>query len=127
LEMRRKHGFFALAVSYCAVIAFSAQPDAANRGRETFEKRCVGCHSLDNNKVGPSLRNVFGRRAGADARFTYSDALKKAPFSWSDATLDKWLADPDSLVPENDMAFRMDNAAERAAIIDYLKQLSGKP
>ena len=46
--------------------------------------------------------------------------------TWDEAALDKWLADPDSLVPGSDMSFRLDNAAERADIIAYLKQLPSK-
>ncbi len=45
---------------------------------------------------------------------------------WDETTLNKWLADPDCLVPGSDMSFRLDNAAERADIIAYLKQLANK-
>jgi cytochrome c len=76
---------------------------------------------LDGARVGPALRGVFGRRAAAEPGFPYSDALKKAQFTWDEARLDRWLADPDSLIPGNDMSFRLDNAAERSAIIAYLK------
>jgi cytochrome c len=108
------------------VVLVAADSVPANRGREIFEKRCTGCHSLDNLKVGPALRGVYGRRSGADPRFPYSDALAKARLTWDDATLQRWLADPDAVVPGNDMSFRLDNADERAAIVEYLKQLPGK-
>jgi cytochrome c len=45
---------------------------------------------------------------------------------WDSGTLDKWLTDTDSIVPDNDMAFRVTNPEERAAIIGYLKEVSGK-
>jgi cytochrome c len=109
-----------------AAIVWAAEPDSASRGRAIYEKRCTGCHELDRAKVGPPLRNVFARRAGADPRFPYSEALKKAQLDWNDATLDRWLADPDSLIPDNDMSFRLENAAERSAIIAYLKQMQVK-
>jgi cytochrome c len=70
------------------------------------------------------LRNVFGHGSGSDPRFPYSDALKKARLIWDAKTLDLWLANPDALVPGNDMSFRLDEAGERAAIIAYLKQMS---
>lgn len=104
----------------------SASKADGNRGRELFEKRCTGCHSLDRVKAGPPLRAVFGRPAARDPQFPYSDALKQARVSWDEATLDKWLADPESLVRDNDMSFRLDNAAERADIISYLKQLESR-
>ena len=115
-----------LLMASVVIVLVAADPPSPSHGREIFEKRCTGCHSLDNPKVGPALRGVYGRRAAADSHFAYSDALLKSSLTWDDATLEKWLADPDALVPDNDMSFRLDNAAERAAIVDYLKQLPGK-
>src|ERR1700740_1535069 len=46
------------------------------RGKDLFEKRCGGCHSLDADKEGPRLRNVYGRKAGSISSFKYSEALK---------------------------------------------------
>jgi cytochrome c len=98
----------------------------ADRGKELFEKRCTGCHALDNDKEGPRLRGVYGRKSGAIESFNYSDALKRAGIPWDAASLDLWLADPEKLVPDNDMAFRLVKADERTAIIAYLKELSSK-
>jgi cytochrome c len=114
-----------LAAAFALIGAAVSKPDA-NRGRDLFQRRCTGCHTLDRLKAGPPLRSVFGRPAARDAQFPYSDALKQARVSWDEVTLDKWLTDPESLVPGNDMSFRLDNAAERADIIAYLKQLGGK-
>ena len=36
--------------------------------------------------------------------------------------LDKWLTDPETVIPNTDMAFRLDNSVERAAIIAFLKE-----
>ena len=91
-------------------------------GRSAFEKRCSSCHALDHDKEGPRLAGVVGRKAGAISSFPYSDALKKSAAVWNEAALDKWLADPEVVIPDSDMAFRLNNAAERAAIIAYLKE-----
>jgi len=56
----------------------------------------------------------------------YSDAVKAAAVTWDEATLDRWLTDSETVVPDNDMAFRLNDPAERANIIAYLRQLSGK-
>jgi cytochrome c len=109
-----------------AAILGASDSEGAARGHAIFEKRCTGCHALDNSRVGPPLRGVFGRRVASDREFPYSDALRKAQFNWDAASLDRWLADPDALLPGNDMTFRLDSTAERAAIIAYLKQLSAK-
>jgi len=112
--------------AFLAALGATAAGPNATRGRELFERRCTGCHALDQLKAGPRLRDVFGRAAARDEQFPYSNALKRARVTWDEAALDKWLADPDSLVPGSDMSFRLDNAAERADIIAYLKQLTSK-
>jgi cytochrome c len=110
----------------CVTVAISASAKDLDRGREAFKKRCTGCHTLDKVKVGPPLRSVYGRAAGTNPQFTYSDAVKNASVTWEESTLDRWLTDTESVIPDNDMTFRLNDAAERANIIAYLKQLSGK-
>ena len=70
------------------------------------------------------MRGVYGRTSGTVASFKYSDALKAAHITWDATSLDKWLADPEKLVPDSDMAFQLVRAEERADIIAYLKELS---
>lgn len=115
-----------IAIGTLAAVGMSQPPATPKQGRELFEKRCTGCHALDNIKVGPPLRHVFARHSGGDSTFPYSDALKKADITWDASTLDRWISNPDAMVPDNDMSFRLNNADERAAIISYLKELSGK-
>jgi cytochrome c len=95
-------------------------------GKQIFGKRCTGCHALDNEKVGPRLRGVYGRPAGSVASFPYSESLRKSGVTWDSSSLDKWLTDPDAFIPDNDMAFRVTNSEERTSIIEYLKELSQK-
>ena len=102
------------------------QDGDADRGKQLFEKRCTGCHSLDQDKEGPRLRNVYGRTAGSIPTFKYSDALKSAHLTWDDVSLNKWLTDTESLIPDNDMSFHVPKADERADIIRFLKVSSGK-
>jgi cytochrome c len=92
-------------------------------GRSVFEKRCTGCHALDHEKEGPRLAGVVGRKAGTISTFAYSDAVKKSAVVWSEALLDKWLTDPETVIPDNDMSFRLNNPVERAAIIAFLKEM----
>jgi cytochrome c len=114
----------ALAVG-SALLAFAAVGGAkgdAVAGRSAFENRCTGCHALDHEKTGPRLAGVVGRKAGTVSAFPYSDAVKKSAVVWNEAVLDKWLTDPESVIPDTDMAFRLDNPVERAAIIAFLKE-----
>ena len=102
----------------------SAAAEEADQGKQLFEKRCTGCHSLDRNKEGPKLGGVYGRPAGTAPGFNYSTALKSAHFVWDEQRLEKWLTDTQSLVEDNNMDFHVPKADERAAIIGYLKSLS---
>jgi cytochrome c len=103
----------------------TGQAQNSEPGKEIFERRCSGCHALDQEKEGPRLRGVYGRKSGAVTSFQYSNALKTAHITWDATSLDKWLADPEKLVPDSDMAFQLVRAEERTDIIAYLKQLSG--
>jgi cytochrome c len=94
----------------------------AEHGRAVFEKRCTGCHALDVDREGPRLAGVYERKAGSVDGFTYSKALKSSGITWNDATLEKWLTDPDQLVPNNDMSFSVPKAEERRDLIAYFKQ-----
>jgi cytochrome c2 len=76
-------------------------------GRSAFEKRGPGCHALDHEKEGPRLTGVVGRKAGVISTFAYSDALRKSAVVWTKAVLDKWLTDPKTVIPDNDMSFRL--------------------
>ena len=102
----------------------TGQAQNSEHGKELFERRCSGCHALDKEKEGPRLRGVYGRTSGTVESFQYSNALKNAHITWDAASLDKWLADPEKLVPDSDMAFQLTRAEERTDIIAYLKQLS---
>jgi cytochrome c len=106
--------------------AWAASNGAAEKGRQLFQKRCTGCHSLDKNKEGPRLRGVYGRKAGSLADFTYSDTLKNSKITWDQTSLDRWLTNPDVLVSDSDMAFHVSNPEERADIIQFLRVSSGK-
>jgi cytochrome c len=97
--------------------------DAAS-GKELFARRCGGCHSLDSDKEGPRLRGVYGRKAGSISTFRYSNALQSAAFTWDAASLDRWLTNTESVVPDNDMDFHVPKAKERADIIAFLRSSS---
>jgi cytochrome c len=98
----------------------------AERGKQLFEKRCGGCHSMERDKEGPRLANVYGRKAGSVSTFRYSEAFKAANFVWDENSLDKWLAETESVIPDNDMSFHVPNSDERADIIQFLRASSGK-
>jgi len=99
----------------------------ADRGAVVF-RQCVSCHALTPglHLSGPSLAAIWNRKAGTVEGFTrYSDALRKAGVVWNDSTLDRWLANPQAVVPGNLMTFAgIESATERADLIAYLKDVS---
>jgi cytochrome c len=129
----------AVTVAACAVMLFSALtlvnarpldatssavPGDAVRGKTVFEKRCTGCHTLEQNRVGPRLAGVYGRKSGTVPDFPYSKELKQVGIVWGDRSLDAWLTDPDTLVPGNEMSFQVARQDERRDLIAFLKASS---
>ncbi len=94
------------------------------RGQRLYQSRCMGCHSLDSNRVGPMHRGVIGREAGDVAGYAYSRALRNSSVVWNDDTLDLWLQDPEGLIEGQRMNFRVKKPQDRSDIISYLKQES---
>ncbi len=104
-----------------AILLASPAPAAGDAARgEALYEGCQDCHSLDRNDIGPRHRGVFLRKAGSLADFSYSDALKNAPFVWDAAHLDQWLADPQKLLPGAKMFYHLDQAQDRADVIEFL-------
>jgi cytochrome c len=101
--------------------ALAGDGDAV-RGKVIFEKRCIGCHAMEADREGPRLAGVYGRRAGGVAGFTYSNGLKNLGVTWNDANLEKWLSDPDLMVPDNNMSLSVPKAEERRDLIAFLKK-----
>ena len=99
-----------------------ADGDAA-RGEARFQD-CAPCHKLEAgaNNVGPSLHSIFMRKAGELADFRYSPAIKRSGIIWTPEMLDKFVTDPQALVPTNRMPYAgMACADDRADLIAYLQ------
>jgi cytochrome c len=110
-----------------ALMSATARADSdAAKGTHTFQ-RCYACHSVsdDDRLSGPTLRGVFGRRAGTLNGFEYSPALREAGqrgLVWTVETLDRFLEDPEELVPGVRMGgVRLRNPDERRAFIRWLQ------
>ena len=102
--------------------AARAGGDAA-RGEARFQD-CAACHKLEAgaNNVGPSLHGIFARKAGEIADFRYSPAMKRSGIVWTPETLEKFISDPQAMVPANRMPYAgMASADDRADLIAYLQ------
>ena len=102
----------------------SAEPGDATRGERMY-RACVACHSLEPNRnmTGPSLAEIWNRKAGSLASFPrYSSTLKSSGIIWTDDTLDEWIKDPQHFIPGNTMTFPgMKDARQRADLLAFLK------
>ena len=103
-----------------AASATAPKGDAAS-GRGYFEDRCTSCHSITQNRFGPRLGDVYGRRVGSVAGFQYSQALRQGQFIWSEKLLDRWLSGPGQLLPGTRMGISIGDPQIRADIIAYLR------
>jgi cytochrome c len=106
-----------------ATDALAADPAA---GEKIFKAQCGICHAVvaGQNRVGPTLFGVVGRRAGSVPGFNYTADHKKLDVTWDAATLDKYLANPRAMVPDTSMVYAgLKNDAERADLIAYLETL----
>ena len=104
----------------------------AGRGERVFQ-RCYACHSVvagEDKLPGPNLRCLFGRRAGTRPGFEFSPAMIEAGAGgglvWTRETLDRFLVDPQHLVPGTAMGMPgLLDAGDRRDVIDYLERAGG--
>lgn len=101
-----------------------AVADDRLRGAALYEARCGGCHAVDHDRIGPRHAGVVGRRAGSVAGFDYSPALAASRLVWTPALLERWLADPESVIPGQRMGYMLGDAAQRAEIVAFLQALA---
>ncbi|HEX3971184.1 MAG TPA: c-type cytochrome [Stellaceae bacterium] len=126
-----KHGVTKLAtILATALLALGGGMGAARAadGADVFNNNCAVCHSTDpgTNKLGPSLAGVVGRKSASLGDYSYSPGMAKLGVTWDKATLDKYLTDPQAMVPGTKMIFPgVKDANDRKALIDYLATLQG--
>jgi cytochrome c len=132
--MMRQHSLTTFVVLFlsAALSPTLAADGNASRGQRVFNA-CAQCHSLepDRNMTGPSLAELWNRKAGSVASFPrYSPALKSADLVWNDKTLDEWIKDPQHVVPGNQMTFPgVKDPQQRSDLLAFLKQATqpGRP
>lgn len=112
----------ALAISPSAVLG-----QETNQSGERAFQRCYSCHSVQKGEKGlggPNLQGLARRPVAGDKAFAYSSAFKAFAATnprWTPELLDRFLTDPEALVPGNQMGFfGLRKREDRAAIIAYL-------
>jgi len=121
-------GWALVALAAMVTLASTARADA-ERGERVF-RRCYACHSVvagETKLPGPNLRHVLGRRAGTLSGFAFSPAMIAAGaggLTWTRATLDAYLANPQAVVPGTEMGMPggLPSPVDRQDVIDYLAE-----
>ena len=111
------------------IVAGAGQAIAQEKDPQVvFNTNCRQCHTMkkDDNRLGPSLFGVVGKKAGTATNFAYSPSLKNSGVTWDEATLDKWIENPEAVISGNTMKpyTGITDAKVRSTIIAFLKQKS---
>ncbi len=96
-----------------------------DKGANVF-KQCQACHAIGpsaQNKVGPELNGLDGRKSGTVANFNYSEANKNSGVAWSEQTFKEYIKDPKAKIPGTKMIFAgVKNEQQASDLWAYLKQ-----
>jgi cytochrome c len=111
------------------IVLGSGVAGAQDAGELIFNNTCRTCHTVKegDNRLGPSLAGVVGRKAGSLPGYPYSDAMKKSGVTWDEATLERFIENPDAVVRGNGMKpfTGVASVDDRSKIIAYLKAQGG--
>jgi cytochrome c len=109
----------------------SALPQASQgtegiSGQQAFNNVCRTCHVVreGDNRLGPNLYKIIGRKAGSLPDYAFSSAMKEAGFVWDEEKLDRFIANADEVVPGNSMKpyGGVPSSDDRKKIIAFLSQ-----
>lgn len=103
-----------------------SQGTEATSEQQAFNNACRTCHVMreGDNRLGPNLHKIMGRKAGSLPDYNYSSAMKEAGFVWDKEKLDRFIANPDEMVSGNSMKpyNGLTSSDDRAKIIAFLAQ-----
>ena len=121
----------ALSGTAFVLLSLSALPQKSQgaedtSGQQAFNNACRTCHIVreGDNRLGPNLHKLIGRKAGSLPEYAFSSAMKEAGFVWDEEKLDRFMANPDEVVPGNNMKpyGGLSSSEDRKKIIAFLAQ-----
>lgn len=111
-------------LSASSSVSQKRQEEDPASGQLVFNNACRTCHTTreGDNRLGPSLHNIVGRKAGSLQNYAYSSAMRGAGFTWDKAKLDGFIANPEQILPGNNMKpfSGLASADDRAKVITFL-------
>jgi cytochrome c len=115
-------------IAACVGVSAQAQkePGPAASEQQAFNNACRTCHMVKegDNRLGPNLHKIIGRKAGSLPDYNYSSAMKEAGFIWDKEKLERFIANPDEVVPGNSMKpyGGVASTEDRTKIVAFLAQ-----
>ncbi len=103
----RKLTLSALVVIASSAAASAALAQDAAAGKTSFNK-CMACHAIGEgaqNKVGPQLNGLDGRKSGTAPDYSYSEANKNSGITWNETQFKEYIKEPKAKIPGTKMAF----------------------
>jgi cytochrome c len=108
----------------------TARTEDVPPGQLLFNNACRTCHTTNkgDNRLGPNLYKIVGRKAGSLPNYRYSSAMKDADFVWDEAKLDRFIENPDAVVPGNNMKpyGGLASADDRTKVTAFLRSFSNR-
>lgn len=108
--------------------SLAQQPASGEAAQQAFNNSCRTCHSVKegDNRLGPNLNRIVGRKAGALPNYNYSPSMKEAGFVWDQDKLTRFLVKPEEVVSGNKMQpYGGVSPDEAAKVVAYLQSASG--
>jgi cytochrome c len=117
----------AVALLLTAPASLAQQPGSDDAAQQAFNNSCRTCHSVKegDNRLGPNLNKIVGRKAGSLPNYNYSSSMKEAGFVWDQDKLTRFMVKPDEVVSGNKMQpYGGVSAEEAGKIVAYLQAAS---
>jgi cytochrome c len=119
----------ALTLLLSAPSSLAQQPASDDAARQAFNNSCRTCHSVKegDNRLGPNLSKIVGRKAGSLPNYNYSSSMKEAGFVWDQDKLTRFMVKPDEVVSGNKMQpYGGVSADEASKVVAYLQAAGGQ-
>jgi len=123
-RLRSIAGAGALTLLLSAPSSLAQQPASDDSGQQAFNNSCRTCHSVKegDNRLGPNLNKIVGRKAGSLTNYDYSSSMKEAGFVWDQDKLTRFIVKPDEVVSGNKMQpYGGISVDEAGKIVAYLQ------
>ncbi|MBH5389928.1 c-type cytochrome [Bradyrhizobium diversitatis] len=122
-------GAGALTLLLSAPFSLAQQPASDDKGQQAFNNSCRTCHSMKegDNRLGPNLNKIVGRKAGSLPNYNYSSSMKEAGFAWDQDKLTRFMVKPDEVVSGHKMQpYGGVSAEEASKVFAYLQAAGGQ-